>query len=91
LESVNEELHKLVGEHLLIGPSHFMKTDLSARALERIWTYNVFPLVEEQLWGDDDAIAQWRWDAVLARHGAALGNAADAMRTAEGSDDASSS
>ena len=51
LEAVNAELVGLVGEHLLIGPSHFMRTDLSDRALERIWTYNVFPLIEEQMWG----------------------------------------
>ena len=29
LDAVNQELLSLVGEHLLIGPSHFMKTDLS--------------------------------------------------------------
>ena len=52
LDAVNEELLSLVGEHLLIGPSHFMKTDLSDQALARIWTYNIFPLIEEQLWGD---------------------------------------
>ncbi len=38
-----------------------MKTDLSDRALERIWTYNVFPLIEEQLWGNRDEIDRWRW------------------------------
>jgi 5-methylcytosine-specific restriction protein B len=67
LDAVNAELLELVGEHLLIGPSHFMKTDLSDRALARIWTYNVFPLIEEQLWGDRDAIARWRWDSVRER------------------------
>ena len=56
LDAVNKELLPLVGEHLLIGPSHFMKTDLSEKSLERIWTYNVFPLIEEQLWGDRDQI-----------------------------------
>ena len=53
-------------------PSHFMKTDLSDRALDRIWTYNVFPLIEEQLWGDRDEIARWRWDQVRRRFAAAL-------------------
>ena len=72
LDAVNEELLTLVGEHLLIGPSHFMKTDLSDRALDRIWTYNVFPLIEEQLWGDRDQIARWRWDQVRRRFAAAL-------------------
>ena len=49
-----------------------MKTDLSDRALDRIWTYNVFPLIEEQLWGDRDEIARWRWDQVRRRFATAL-------------------
>jgi MoxR-like ATPase len=72
LDEINKELLELVGEHLLIGPSHFMKTDLSDRALARIWTYNIFPLIEEQLWGDQNAIARWRWDQVKERFSSAL-------------------
>lgn len=72
LDAVNVELLDLVGEHLLIGPSHFMRTDLSDRALERIWTYNVFPLIEEQVWGDRHNIERWRWAAVRARFAEAL-------------------
>jgi 5-methylcytosine-specific restriction protein B len=76
LTAVNKELLTLVGEHLLVGPSHFMKTDLSDRALERIWTYNVFPLIEEQLWGNREEIDRWRWPAVRQRFGHTL-NAAE--------------
>ena len=72
LDAVNEELRQLVGDHLLIGPSHFMRTDLSDPALERIWSYNVFPLIEEQLWGDEEEVARWRWKTVQKRHGGAL-------------------
>lgn len=72
LDEVNKALLDVLGEHLLIGPSHFMRTDLSDRALERIWTYNIFPLIEEQLWGNREQIDQWRWDAVLRRYGSAL-------------------
>ena len=72
LDAVNEELRQLVGDHLLIGPSHFMRTDLSDPALERIWSYNVFPLIEEQLWGDEEEVARWSWQAVRKRHSSAL-------------------
>lgn len=72
LDLVNKELLDILGEHLLIGPSHFMRTDLSERALERIWTYNVFPLIEEQLWGNRDEIDRWRWQAVRKRFHPAL-------------------
>jgi 5-methylcytosine-specific restriction protein B len=74
LTAVNEELLADVGEHLLIGPSHFMRTDLSDAALERIWTYNVFPLIEEQFWGDRENIERWRWSAVRTRFAQALGD-----------------
>lgn len=85
LEAVNQELLGLVGEHLLIGPSHFMKTDLSDRALERIWTYNVFPLIEEQLWGNREEIDRWRWAAVRQRFDNALaGSSADSSLPADG-------
>jgi 5-methylcytosine-specific restriction enzyme B len=72
LDAVNGELREDLGDHLLIGPSHFMRTDLSDEALERIWTYNVFPLVEEQYWGDRDAIERWRWSSVRLRFADAL-------------------
>jgi 5-methylcytosine-specific restriction enzyme B len=90
LEGVNGELFGLLGEHLLIGPSHFMKADLSDRALARIWTYNVFPLIEEQLWGNREQIARWRWESVRQRYSAALaGSAASSPATGagNGSDD----
>jgi 5-methylcytosine-specific restriction enzyme B len=72
LDAVNADLLPLVGEHLLIGPSHFMRPRLSQEALRRIWDYNVFPLIEEQLWGDQDAIGRWRWEQVRARYGRIL-------------------
>jgi 5-methylcytosine-specific restriction protein B len=78
LDAVIDELVALVGEHLLIGPSHFMKTDLSDNALRRIWTYNVFPLIEEQLWGDREQIHRWRWDVVRTRFADKLGGPAKA-------------
>jgi 5-methylcytosine-specific restriction protein B len=76
LDAVNTELLGIVGEHQLIGPSHFMKFNLSERALERVWTYNIFPLIEELLWGDRDQIARWRWEAVRRRFGGALSGTA---------------
>jgi hypothetical protein len=75
LQGVNSELQEkyLIDEHVLIGPSHFMNTDhyvdgfLKEKTLERIWTYNIFPLIEELLWGQRDAIDSWRWPKVKSR------------------------
>lgn len=34
-----------------IGPSHFLRKDLTAAHVERIWTFDVMPTLREQLWG----------------------------------------
>ncbi len=72
LDAVNKELKTEVGDHLLIGPSHFMKEDLSEQALAQIWDFNIFPTLEELLWGRTDALAKWRWPAVRRRFAGAL-------------------
>ncbi|HEU5271962.1 MAG TPA: AAA family ATPase [Jatrophihabitans sp.] len=77
LDAVNQELIEQVGRHLLIGPSHFMQTDLTDEALRRIWDYNVFPLIEEQLWGRDEEIVRWQWQAVRERFAEHLGVTAE--------------
>lgn len=71
VEAVNEELRRKLGDHLLLGPSFFMREDLSDPALARIWEHNVFPFLEEQFWGRPE-LDDWRWPAVLSRHGARL-------------------
>jgi hypothetical protein len=42
-------------------------SDLTEKSLGRIWTYNIFPLIEGQMWGDQEQIRHWRWDQVKAR------------------------
>lgn len=70
VSAVNIELEKeLGGDHLQLGPSHFMKTDLNAGGFERVWKYNIEPFIEDQLFGKPDKIKQFRLDAVLGRHG----------------------
>ena len=70
VSAVNSELKKeLGGDHLQLGPSHFMKTDLDDGGFERVWKYNIEPFIEDQLFGKPDKIKQFRLDAVLERHG----------------------
>ena len=64
----------LEGSHLLLGPSHFMKsygstTDEQRERLRRIWKYNIEPFIEDQLFGDPERIQRFRFEAVIARHG----------------------
>lgn len=70
VDAVNGELAaEIGGDHLLIGPSHFMKRDLDTETLRRIWQYNIEPLIEDQLFGRQEAIDSFRFDAVWKRHG----------------------
>ncbi len=71
VDAVNAELRIHLGDHLLLGPSFFMKEDLSTAALARIWEHNVFPFLEEQFWGRAE-LEDWKWPEVLARHRSAL-------------------
>ena len=70
VDAVNDQLAaEIGGDHLLIGPSHFMKRNLDTEALRRIWQYNIEPLIEDQLFGRQDAIDSFRFEAVWKRHG----------------------
>ena len=72
VSAVNRELEEaLGGDHLQLGPSHFMKHDLDDDGFERVWKYNIEPFIEDQLFGKPDKIKRFRLDAVLARHGPA--------------------
>ena len=72
VSAVNAELEKeLGGDHLQLGPSHFMKTALSLGGFERVWKYNIEPFIEDQLFGKPDRIERFRMEAVLRRHGPA--------------------
>lgn len=81
LRAVNAELVTKQGidEHVLIGPSHLMNARhyvdgvLPEAMLERIWTYNILPLIEELLWGQRAEIESWRWPKVRARFATELG------------------
>lgn len=68
LDTINEELEsRLDGPHLQIGPSHFMRPNLDENQLQRIWTYNVFPYLEDQFFGEPEIIREYRWEVVLQR------------------------
>lgn len=66
---VNAELvDELGGPHLQVGPSHFMKKGLDEVMLRRVWDYNVFPYIEDQLFGEPAKISRFTLEHVRARH-----------------------
>jgi 5-methylcytosine-specific restriction protein B len=69
VDMVNEELRSHMGNgDLLIGPSHFLKPGLDADAMARVWRYDIEPFLEDQFFGDQSTIDNYRWPKVLARH-----------------------
>ena len=73
VSAVNVELAKeLGGDHLQLGPSHFMKKDLDKDGFERIWRYNIEPFIEDQLFGQPDKIKRFRFDAVWQQYSPAV-------------------
>lgn len=74
LKMVNRELiEDLGGPDLQVGPSHFMSGDsLDEADVQRVWTYSIFPYIEDQLFGQPDRIAHYRWERVQRRLAALL-------------------
>jgi 5-methylcytosine-specific restriction protein B len=69
VDIVNGELiEDLGGPHLQIGASHFMRPGLDEAALAQIWAYNVFPYIEDQLFGEQEKIDHYRFARVIARY-----------------------
>ena len=57
---------KLKDRHLAIGPSHFMRKDLDEEWVERIWDYSILPYIEEQLFGQEERLAEFEYGKLLA-------------------------
>ena len=45
-----------------IGPSHFMRSDLDDEWVDLIWSHSILPYIEEQLFGEEDRLAEFRLD-----------------------------
>ena len=43
-----------------IGPSHFMRSDLDDEWVDLIWSHSILPYIEEQLFGEEDRLAEFR-------------------------------
>lgn len=55
---------RLDDRHSAIGPSHFMRGDLTEEWVELIWEHSILPYVEEQLVGDADSLAAFSLKAL---------------------------
>jgi MoxR-like ATPase len=52
----------LADPHLAVGPSHFLKSDLTEKAARRIWTYSVLPYLQDQFFGREYELDKFNLD-----------------------------
>ena len=80
--NVVDKSNDILGDrNAAIGPSHFMKKDLTEDAVGRIWRHSVLPHVEERLQGERERLGEFGLGR-LRRAGAPPGvTAFDAIRT----------
>ena len=57
---------KLSDRHLAIGPSHFIRKDLDEAWVKRIWDYSILPYIEEQLFGQEERLAEFEYTKLRA-------------------------
>lgn len=96
VDKVNDQLRILLkGPHLQVGHSHFMvktmegTTALTVDRLERIWRYNIYPSIEDQLYGRPDQLAQFTWEHVYQAYGPSSKNGIAATETSVAESEAS--
>ena len=77
--------------HAAIGPSHFIKPNLSEADVERIWKHSVLPYVEERLFGSADRIAAFDLDRLRAPSAPSAAPAGDAEENPEAEGDGADS
>jgi 5-methylcytosine-specific restriction enzyme B len=57
---VLDEANALMGErHFAIGPSHFLRKDLSEDWVKRIWDYSIMPYLAEHFFGNEDRLSEF--------------------------------
>jgi 5-methylcytosine-specific restriction protein B len=91
VDQVNERLRILLkGPHLQVGHSHFLRPGLTEERLARIWEYDVYPFIEDQLYGRPDQLEQFAWAKVHAAYGPSSASAAAAADAVSDDSDESS-
>lgn len=68
LADVVDQANKDLGERdVAIGPSYFMRPDLTEKKIERIWRHSVLPYVAEHLFGQHERQREFELAAVRRR------------------------
>lgn len=58
-ESLNSKLRSDLDKHFMVGHSYFMRSEMDSQALEMIWNQEIFPLIEEYFFDNDDRTSEY--------------------------------
>ena len=64
VDRANEQLRAGGDSEAAIGPSYFMKSDLTNEQVRLIWEHNVRPYIEEQLYGQQERLSEFKLDTL---------------------------
>jgi 5-methylcytosine-specific restriction enzyme B len=70
VDRLNRRLRERVGRHLQVGHSYFLREDLSQEVLARIWENDIMPFLEDQLFGKEEDLAEFRLERLRRTGGA---------------------
>lgn len=59
---VREANDRLDDPHFAIGPSYFLREDLTEEWVETVWKHSVLPYLEERFFGEQEALDRFRLD-----------------------------
>ena len=63
-EVVDRANRQLADRHAAIGPSHFMRPDLSDEWISLIWEHAVMPTLAEHFFGDETALEAYTLESL---------------------------
>ncbi|MYA50807.1 MAG: AAA domain-containing protein [Chloroflexi bacterium] len=63
-EVVDRANERLNDRHAAIGPSYYMKPGLTEERARRVWLHDILPYVEERLYGEREALAEFDFDTL---------------------------
>ena len=69
VDRANEKLRAGGDSEAAIGPSYFMKSGLTNEQVRLIWEHNVRPYIEEQLYGQQERLAEFNLDTLRREAG----------------------
>ncbi len=56
---VVDQVNKDLDVHMAIGPSHFLRKDLSEEDVKLIWRHSILPYLEENFFGEPDKVKEY--------------------------------